>query len=98
MKAIINVHKNSIQAKNNGLTFEVKEVLSSIVALDINGITTDFSFKEVFIVDLINELQKARENRDWGSDNRTFANLQSYITIKGLNPELKSITKYYCPA
>ena len=55
MKAIINVQKGSAYAKYNGLTFEVRELMSSTIALDMNGQTTDFNFDEVLIVDLINE-------------------------------------------
>jgi hypothetical protein len=64
MKAIIKVSKNSSFAKFNGHTFEVKEVLSAnstnpIFAMDINGSTTDFTSKEIMIVDLVSELNKA---------------------------------------
>jgi hypothetical protein len=64
MKAIIKVSKNSSFAKFNGHTFEVKEVLSTnstnpIFAMDINGSTTDFTSKEIIIVDLVSELNKS---------------------------------------
>jgi hypothetical protein len=63
MKAIIKVSKNSSFAKFNGHTFEVKEVLSAnstnpIFAMDINGSTTDFTSKEIIIVDLVSELNQ----------------------------------------
>lgn len=66
MKAIINVSNGSTYALYNGLTFEVKEVLSRFVAVDINGVTTDFSFSEVMIVDIYQEvhnLQRIEESR-----------------------------------
>jgi CYTH domain-containing protein len=62
MKAIVNVNKNSHYVKFNGLTFEVKELLSKQVALLIpnvefgKDITTDFGFKEVIIVDIVDEI------------------------------------------
>lgn len=64
MKAIIKVSKNSSFAKFNGHTFEVKEVLSAnsnnpIFAMNINGSTTDFTSKEIMIVDLFSELNKS---------------------------------------
>ena len=64
MKAIIKVSKNSSFAKFNGHTFEVKEVLSAntnnpIFAMDINGSTTDFTSKEIMIVDLSIEFNKS---------------------------------------
>ena len=69
MKAIVNVSKTSAYAKYNGLTFEVKEILpiSPIIALGIvneSGITivTDFHFKEVFIVDIQEEISSLKRN------------------------------------
>ena len=59
MKAILNVSKFNQYSKYNGLTFDVVELLRSMVALNIEGRTTDFTFKEVIIVDIKNELSKA---------------------------------------
>jgi hypothetical protein len=64
MKAIIKVNKNSSFAKHNYLTFDVKEVLSkNLIALNINGVTTDFSVKEVIVVDFAKEIN-SRLNKD----------------------------------
>jgi hypothetical protein len=90
MKAIVNVHKASNQSRNNGLTFRVKEVLSTIVALEIPSnemgidLTTDFSFREVFIVDFENELKIAYKDLTGGFDLRTFDNLCAYADNKGM--------------
>jgi hypothetical protein len=84
MKAIVNVNKKSIQAKNNGLTFPVKEVLSTLIALDINGVTTDFSHKEVFIVDIKEEHAKAFQQAHQSSEflfKRILSNLEEFIHI-----------------
>jgi len=90
MKAIVNVNKGSSQARNNGLTFRVKEVLSTIIALEIPSnemgldLTTDFSFREVFIVDFENELKIAYKDLTSGFDLRTFDNLCVYAENKGM--------------
>lgn len=64
MKAIINIkNKHSQYHKFNGLTFEVVDLLSTSVGLI--GLTpnnpfnqTDFSFDEIIIVDIKNEIIK----------------------------------------
>ena len=64
MKAIVKVNKSSSCAKHNYLTFDVKEIVSrNLIALDINGVTTDFSPKEVIIVDFAKEIN-SRLNKD----------------------------------
>lgn len=87
MKAIINVSKGSAYSQYNGLTFEVKEVLSKSVAVDINGVTTDFSFSEVMIVDIYQEVNKYKLlNEDEGylepTKARELANLIEYCCLK----------------
>jgi len=90
MEAIVNVNKGSSQAKNNGLTFRVKEILNSIIALEIPSeemgldLTTDFSFKEVFIVDFEKELEVAYKNLNSGYDLKTFDKLCAYADSKGM--------------
>jgi hypothetical protein len=55
MRAIVNVKKGSEYARFNNLTYEVKEVLSTLVALKIpskgNERIVDFAFNEIVIVD-----------------------------------------------
>jgi hypothetical protein len=75
MRAIVNVNKNSAYSYLNGLTFEVIEILYSVVALDVNDNTVDFSFSEVFIVDIQNEYMLSK-------DTTNFSNLSKYITSK----------------
>lgn len=101
MKAIVKVNKNSSYSRFNGLTFEVKEVLSQQIALFIpslelgKDLTTDFGHSEVIIVDIENELQKAYDNYNWGSDTRTYRNLEAYCIKNGI---IVSKPKYNCPA
>lgn len=66
MKAIINVNSKNQYSKFNGLTFPVKEINNSFVAIDLNGATTDFTHKEVLIVDFQKEIQNTRNRNDWG--------------------------------
>ena len=65
MKAILKVKKGSIYSMYNGLTFRVVQLMSNIIALDIDGKTTDFSFGEVIIVyidgEYLNSEQLKRE-------------------------------------
>jgi hypothetical protein len=88
MKAIVTgVKKSSGFAYLNGHTFEVKEVLHSFISLKIpfkneNFLTTDFSFAEVTIVDIDNEVQKAYDDYCWGNDNRTYIRLKNYCIDK----------------
>jgi hypothetical protein len=94
MKAIINLPKSSVYAKYNYLTFEVVEVLSKIIAININGTTTDFGHKEVLIVDINTELQKEYDSYNWGSKNN-FKNLELYAFNNGI---LHREPEYNCPA
>jgi len=66
MKAILKVNKNSSYAKYNYLTFDVKEVLSNLIALNINGVTVDFQPSEVIIVDFPKEYQDAKDDNNAG--------------------------------
>jgi hypothetical protein len=80
MKAILNINKASQYAKHNGLTFEVVELLNSMVALNINGATTDFSFNEVIVVDVKKELAEAFNN----NKTQDFVKLRNYVVKKGI--------------
>jgi hypothetical protein len=51
MKAIVNVKKGSTYSRYNGMSFEVDEILSNVLCLNINGVKTDFSFNELLIKD-----------------------------------------------
>lgn len=85
MKAIINVNKNSAYAHLNGKTFWVKEVLSNLVAIDIDGCTIDFHHTEVLIVELAAEMQSAFDACNWGGgDSATrYNNLKAYCKANG---------------
>lgn len=85
MKAIINVNKNSAYAHLNGKTFWVKEVLSNLVAINIDGFTVDFHHAEVLIVELAAEMQSAFNAYNWGGGNSAtrYNNLKSYCATNG---------------
>ena len=101
MKAIITgVKKSSGFANLNGHTFEVKEILHSLIALkipsklDISKFdTVDFSFAEVTIVDIDDEVQKAYNDYCWGNDNITYWRLKNYCTDKHIKTN-EVITQY----
>lgn len=90
MKAIITgVKKSSGFAYLNGHTFEVKEILHELVAMSIPSKlidgkfdTCDFSFAEVTIVDIDNEVQQAFDDYNWGNDNKTYFRLKMYCSDK----------------
>lgn len=58
MKAIVNVNPLSAYAHCNGHTFDVVELMSNMIALNIKGSTVDFALKEIFIVDVAHEIDK----------------------------------------
>ena len=97
MKAIITgVKKSSGFAYLNGHTFEVKEILSNIVALSIPSKiidgkfdTCDFSHEEVTIVDIDNEVQQAYNDFCWGNDNSTYIRLKNYCIVKSIKTNEK---------
>lgn len=94
MKAIINVNKKSAYADFNGRTFEVTEILDTRVSLNILGTVTDFSHKEVSIVDIDTELQNEYDSYNWGSRN-CFKALELYAFNNGI---LHKTPQYNCPA
>lgn len=85
MKAIVNVKKSSSFSKFNFLTFEVKEVLSAIVCLNINGNSVDFSFGEVIIVNFQDELLNAWKEADLSTEKMVLLHrLRQYKMDKGI--------------
>jgi len=91
MRVILKVKKESAYAKYNGLTFNVKEFLNGLLALDINGKTVDFGFKEVLIVDFKNELNTAftsvtKEYKE--QEVNRFKRLNNYAEVNGIDNEV----------
>lgn len=80
MRAIVSVKKGSAYAKHNGHTYEVKEILPSIIALDINGNTVDFTFKEVIIIDFKKEFKEAVRTENSELESKLY----NYINVNGL--------------
>lgn len=83
MRAIVKVSKNSAMAHLNGHTFIVKEVIyrnnsTPIFALNVNGNTTDFSAKEVIIIDLLAEFAINRYSLG------TLEALKQYVKIHNI--------------
>jgi len=102
MKAIINLpyNSNSSYRSLNGNTFEIKEVLSILICLLIpNEIgdfkSVDFSFKEVLIVNVNTEIQKAYDSYNCGSDYLTYNILVRYCKENKIQFQKPT---YYCPA
>lgn len=59
MKAIVtNVHKESPYRKHIGLTYTISFLSHNGVDLNINSVDTFFTFKEINIVDIQNEILK----------------------------------------
>jgi hypothetical protein len=90
MNAIINIKtKTSGFSHLNGHTFQVKELFSSFCAIlipseicDGRFDTCDFNYDEIIIVDIDNEVQKAYDNYNWGSNNKAYINLKNYCIAK----------------
>lgn len=87
MKAILKVHKDNQYSKYNGLTFEITNVTHNGVDLDINNVDTFFTFKEILIVNIQNELVKECKKHAIGEQNHT-SKLERYI-------QENEITVYY---
>ncbi len=88
MKAIINT-KSASYKHLNGKTFNVKEVFSSFVSVEVPSeyvkggiIPTDFNYNEILIVDIDAEIQKAFHDQHWGNDHERYLNLKNYCIIK----------------
>jgi hypothetical protein len=102
MKAIVKVKKASGYSQYNGRTFEVKEILSSIIALsipsqlDIERMNTiDFSYSEVIIVDIDDEIQREYEKDCWGGGENNYQRLLRYCEVNKISYQIPT---YYCPA
>jgi len=101
MKAIININrKSSGFSYLNGHTFEVKEILSNLVAVQIPSQicegkfdTCDFAFNEVIIVDIDEEVQSEYNQYCWDGKGCYF-NLGYYCIAN----RIKTNVKYNCPA
>jgi hypothetical protein len=81
MKTIVNVKITSVMSIYNGLTFEVINVTDKTVCLNINNVETDFTHKEVFIVDIkkeIDQISKKVEIHQLPKDNLLHTNLIKY--------------------
>lgn len=101
MKAIIKTKKSSGMSYLNGRTFEVKQILSNLIALSIPSQicegrfdTCDFAFDEVIIVDIDAEIQKAFDDYNWSGIYPSYFNLVNYCTKNGI----KTNEKINCPA
>lgn len=88
MKAIINT-KSASYKHLNGKTFNVKQVFSSFVAIEIPSQicegrldTCDFNHDEVLIVDIDAEIQRAFDDHNWGNDHKRYIHLKNYCIIK----------------
>lgn len=101
MKAIINIkRKSSGFAYLNGHTFEVKSVLSNLVAVQIPSQicegkfdTCDFAFDEVIIVDIDQEVQHQYDQYCWDGKG-CYVNLRYYCIAN----RIKTNEKINCPA
>jgi hypothetical protein len=81
MLAIINVKITSNMSIHNGLTFEVINITDKTVSLNINNVKTDFTHKEVFIVDILKEIAEISnkvERYQHPKDNLLHTNLIKY--------------------
>jgi len=78
------------------LTFPVHTVNDKFVVMDIDGVHTDFTHKEVLIVDLNEELQNQYNDFNWGyTFNNVFKALEKYAYNNGI---LHKRPEYICPA
>ena len=84
MKAIIDT-KSASYKHLNGKTFNVKQVFSSFVAIEIPSQicegkfdTCDFNHNEVLIVDIDAEIQKAFDDHNWGINHKAYIHLKNY--------------------
>jgi hypothetical protein len=99
MKAIIKT-KSASYKHLNGRTFNVKEVFTSFVALEVTSefvkggiITTDFNHNEVLIVDIDTEVQRAYDDHNWGSNHKAYIHLKNYCIANRIktNEQLTTI-------
>ena len=101
MKAIINIKRKSWgYSYLNGHTFEVKEILSHLVSVQIPSqicegkfVTCDFAFDEVIIVDIDNEVQSQYDQYCWDGKG-CYVNLRYYCIAN----RIKTNEKINCHA
>ena len=85
MQATINVHPDNQYAIFNGQVFSVKEIMSRLIAMDINGVTVDFTHDEVTIVDFDKEMEIATKSANTAAFYlATYNNLKSYQQKKNI--------------
>lgn len=88
MKVIINIkNKRSQYAKFNGLTFKVAELMFGSVGVLLrqgNFNQTDFSYDEVIIVDIVEEIKKVKDSNSI-NDERAFKILVDYVKLKEIS-------------
>jgi len=84
MKTIINTKSKNYKYLN-GRTFNVKELFTSFVAIELTSefvkggiITINFNHNEVLIVDIDAEVQKAYDYYNSGNDNKRYIMLKHY--------------------
>lgn len=105
MKAIITLRTGAF-ANLFGLTFDVVDIhVDGRISLNVKGNTTDFSFKEVLILDLQNEIQHAFDNKNWNSSATTTmpSSPKAGALYYALNQyrvknKIEFIPIYHCPA
>lgn len=94
MKAIVNIkNKKNYFSKYNGLAFEVKELLSYGVSLlgvnqEYPNNQTDFTFDEVIIVDVkqeLKQLQTAATNAGWVFVKTKWDGLMKYCKMNKID-------------
>lgn len=91
MKVIININKKNQYSKYNGLTFEVKYFGCTYVG--VKGLDKqypenqcDFSFNEVILVNLQEELRLAKESTEYNALSK-HQTLIGYCIKNKINPE-----------
>lgn len=79
MIAIVNVHPESAYSKHNGRSFYVTEIFNSAVCLIVNNVQVDFSFKEITIPHVDQEIATAKGL----GDKYTLKRLEYYKVLNG---------------
>ncbi len=86
MQGIIKVHKTSSKAHLNGFTFSIEEIVQGRISLNIDGATTDFSYKEIIIVEFQHTFRKAQiRSRVSDGGIKDVTNLTLYANVHGIN-------------
>ena len=101
MQAIIWVNKKSQYFNHNGKTFKIGDLLHGGAGLigvneQFPENQTDFSFDEILIVDIVNELAKARHESIYGSSAEAFSivkMLNNYCAIRDIKIDIAELSK-----